>query len=752
MTAPAEYLPGPGRALASGTLLAVAVSASALGLSAVVAPGAWRTEVVALVLLVTAVVTAARLGLRAWLGPDVGTLTALVPTTLGAAVSVWLVLGRFGAASPTSRALPPFDPLVGPTDLTNVLEQLRSLPGLLATRVAPVEPLGPVVLLVVVGALAVLALADVVVAVRVPGLAGVAIGLLWLPPLLVTQDMPLAPVVVTGLALLGLLAVDDPAAVARPVPAPQGGGHDRARALRTSGPRAVRWAALAATTTVVALLAGAGLPRVPGWGVVDAPDVRTGVGQVGEDLDLGRSLGTRSQRTAYTYTTSNPAERGPLRTGALYAFDGRTWAPPGSAGLPTPDGTVLWPSASAGTLRPAVVLTLRSEEMRGDALPVPLEPRAVARPGTTNAYDRLRDVVTTDPGLAPGDEAVLTFHPRDLSAASLRAAGVPRDLTEVAPGDVDAVALALDVADTPGADTLAAIAGRIVADASTDYDRAVALQDHLRSDPAFRYTLEVPEQTSSDAVLDFLEDGRGYCVQFATAMVAMSRSLGMPTRLAVGYLPGRLEGGRYVVRGRDAHAWPEIYFRDLGWVRFEPTPAGQSGLAPTYTTPEPGTSAPPTAEPTVATAPPTPRPTASPSAPRPTTTTRPPAARPAAAPTGWLLGGLALLGTLAAASVAVLVRRRTHAQRDVEAAWRAVLADARRAGHVPSTGETTRAFAARVAGPSCALAALALAVERARYAPDGPVPPPEEVARLETEALAELAALRARASTAVEDA
>src|SRR5699024_7469013 len=211
-----------------------AVSASALGLSAVITPGAWRAEVVSLVLLVSAVVVLARLSLRAWRGPDVGTFAALAPTFLGAAVSTWLVLGRFGAATATATAATPFDPAVGPSDARNVLDLLRTITDVLAAYAAPVDPFQPTVLLLLLGALGVLALADVVIAVRVPALAGVAVGLLWLPPLLIVQDMSAGPVIVAGLALLGLLAVDDPHAIVRRYPAPRGNrwAQDRERALR----------------------------------------------------------------------------------------------------------------------------------------------------------------------------------------------------------------------------------------------------------------------------------------------------------------------------------------------------------------------------------------------------------------------------------------------------------------------------------------------------------------------------------------
>jgi hypothetical protein len=71
---------------------------------------------------------------------------------------------------------------------------------------------------------------------------------------------------------------------------------------------------------------------------------------------------------------------------------------------------------------------------------------------------------------------------------------------------------------------------------------------------------------------------RGYCDYFASAMVVMARSVGIPARLAVGYAMGHYHSqqGAYVVTEKDAHAWPELYFPDYGWIPFEPT----SGLGP----------------------------------------------------------------------------------------------------------------------------------------------------------------------------
>src|SRR5699024_9124488 len=98
----------------------------------------------------------------------------------------------------------------------------------------------------------------------------------------------------------------------------------------------------------------------------------------------------------------------------------------------------------------------------------------------------------------------------------------------------------LDVPDTGHQEQIAALTERIIASAGaqTPYEQAVAIQDHLRHDSHFTYDVEVDPARTSDAVWDFLGSGRGYCVQFATAMVVMARTQGIPARMAVGFLEG----------------------------------------------------------------------------------------------------------------------------------------------------------------------------------------------------------------------
>lgn len=118
------------------------------------------------------------------------------------------------------------------------------------------------------------------------------------------------------------------------------------------------------------------------------------------------------------------------------------------------------------------------------------------------------------------------------------------------------------------------LAVEVTARAETQYDQVVALRDFFRDPSLFTYDLQAPEGQSIETLEQFLFDVRvGYCEQFAASFGVMARSLGIPTRVAVGFRSGEnIGGGRWRVQNKNAHAWPEVYFEGLGWYPFEPTP------------------------------------------------------------------------------------------------------------------------------------------------------------------------------------
>jgi hypothetical protein len=123
---------------------------------------------------------------------------------------------------------------------------------------------------------------------------------------------------------------------------------------------------------------------------------------------------------------------------------------------------------------------------------------------------------------------------------------------------------------------------------------AIALQDYFQSSD-FTYSEDAPVEQGYDGsgaeiVATFLQKKAGYCVHFASAMAIMARTLGIPSRVAVGFQPGTAATGGagapagnsdlYTVTSHDLHAWPELYFDNIGWLRFEPTPG--RGIVPDY--------------------------------------------------------------------------------------------------------------------------------------------------------------------------
>jgi transglutaminase-like putative cysteine protease len=119
------------------------------------------------------------------------------------------------------------------------------------------------------------------------------------------------------------------------------------------------------------------------------------------------------------------------------------------------------------------------------------------------------------------------------------------------------------------------LAGDITAQATSNYDKAVALEQYLSTH--FGYTLQLPSTLPRDPLANFLfERKKGHCEYFASSMAVMLRTLGIPSRIVTGFRGGEFNDltGQYVIRASDAHSWVEAYFPGSGWVSFDPTPAG----------------------------------------------------------------------------------------------------------------------------------------------------------------------------------
>ena len=95
------------------------------------------------------------------------------------------------------------------------------------------------------------------------------------------------------------------------------------------------------------------------------------------------------------------------------------------------------------------------------------------------------------------------------------------------------------------------------------------------------YNLEAQAAPPDTDPVDYVlfEQKEAYCDIYASAMVLLARSAGIPARYAVGYLPDETErddNGIYVVLESDLHAWAELFFKDYGWVVFDATSGSRS--------------------------------------------------------------------------------------------------------------------------------------------------------------------------------
>ncbi len=133
-----------------------------------------------------------------------------------------------------------------------------------------------------------------------------------------------------------------------------------------------------------------------------------------------------------------------------------------------------------------------------------------------------------------------------------------------------------------------ALINQITGDQTSTFDKVRALTRYLNSgENGFKYSLDATAQDPKAPKLDdfLFNTKRGFCEQYASALAAMTRSMGIPTRVAIGFTPGVPYNGDPNVRtitGGDAHAWVEINFPDYGWTRFDPTPAEPRVVPPPY--------------------------------------------------------------------------------------------------------------------------------------------------------------------------
>jgi len=254
------------------------------------------------------------------------------------------------------------------------------------------------------------------------------------------------------------------------------------------------------------------------------------------------------------------------RTATYDTWDGSSWTSSdgGSYRLLGPGGTVFAsPEDLAARSGEESTQEFRLQSRFANALPI--APSASVVESDARLVQRPDGSVLAPDALGEGARYTVTSRQMDVTAADLEAIDSP------VPGEIaDRYAARPDTTAR-----VSALARRIVDDAGaeTEWAKVQALEAWMGDN--LKYSLDAPlAPTDADVVDDFLFESKvGWCEQIASSLVVMLREVGVPARLATGFAPGKQDGsgGRFVVRERDAHAWAEVWFPDLGWVPFDPT-------------------------------------------------------------------------------------------------------------------------------------------------------------------------------------
>jgi transglutaminase-like putative cysteine protease len=423
---------------------------------------------------------------------------------------------------------------------------------------------------------------------RVP-LAGLPLLALYTAPVsILAEGVPWWVFGATALSFLALLATDEGTRLlswGRRVPRGDtmldtGGGVVSSESIRTSARR------LGLTATGLALVAPIVIPTFSGGFLPGNGSGGSGAGgavNISNPLvNLRRDL-VRGRDTNLLTLKTDDADPSYLRLSVLDAFDGRTWEP-SNRDIPPEhraDGLVSRPPGlAAGVPRKQVHYDLSIDgSFRSTWLPTPYPVTTIRVPGDWRYDSNTLDFVSAEGGV--------TTAGLDYSLTALEVSPRTEDLL-AAHSPPEAVFTPYTALPDNLPTRVTELARQVTTGADTRFEKAVLLQRWFRQDGGFRYSLARAAGTGNDDLLAFLSTGPGgrvgYCEQFAAAMAVMGRSLGIPSRVAVGFLrPDRVGPDEYVYSSHDLHAWPEMYFDGVGWVRFEPTPGDRAAGVPGYT-------------------------------------------------------------------------------------------------------------------------------------------------------------------------
>ncbi len=369
------------------------------------------------------------------------------------------------------------------------------------------------------------------------------------------------------------------------------GGEDRASAGRRSlltGSAAIAAVALAAGVATGPVLGNNEDPIIDLTETIERSRRSAGRVVISPLVDIRGRLVTQAETVMFRVRAE---ERSYWRLTSLDQFDGRVWTSRADyAARPTQLPSLF----QSGSSLEESVQEYSIEQLGAVWLPAAFEPRSlVASTGGVNNFDiGSSNLNRSDISYEPSSSTLIVG--RSLASSNGLTYSVSSALPRFDPEFLKAIPL--DTTPVPAVASYTALpsdfsphvktlADQLTAGARSGYEQALALQGFFRNG-GFVYDANVAPGHSGNRIEEFLDTRRGYCEQFAGTFAAMARSLGLPARVAVGFTVGEADPDDpdlYVVRGRHAHAWPEVYLSGVGWVAFEPTPGRGAPGAQNYT-------------------------------------------------------------------------------------------------------------------------------------------------------------------------
>jgi transglutaminase-like putative cysteine protease len=323
---------------------------------------------------------------------------------------------------------------------------------------------------------------------------------------------------------------------------------------------------LSGIAVVLGAIAGPLLPGAGSRGIIPWQDIgdedQTRV-VVSPLVDIQARMVEQPDLQVFTVRTDDPAGAY-WRLTALDDFNGQIWR----SSYETDDADGELPSSieSPEVATHVVTQQITIQALAAIWLPAAFEPASIDAESAEVDYDDDSGTLIVDRDAESSDGLVYEVSSLVPTWTTEQLRSAPQEI----PAEVRDRYLDLPADFSP---RVIAEAERLTGDQPTAYDKAIALQDYLRS---FDYDLQVQAGHDGNALENFLfQSQRGYCEQFAGAFAAMMRSIGVPSRVVVGFTkgdPDPYDEGLFRVKGKHAHAWVELYFPTYGWVTFDPTP------------------------------------------------------------------------------------------------------------------------------------------------------------------------------------